>query len=591
MPLYVEIAQESPRNRGLLVLKSELPRYITPEVPLYRSFYLYDETALDIANSQDSIKNYSGPRYLDYVLIDIDKQDNSHELTLNTMKSVIYELTERGLDDNNMQPYFSGTGYHLAIHNDVFNFEATNDLPMKVKATMNEIIPEADAAIFMRTGIYRVAHTINKKSNLFKIPLTVDEVMHNSCEKIAEMAKNQRIEFPYKVLCGDGELESKVVSNVQAQNISFKKVTEPSKITPCIQTLFKQGPVSGRRHKTILRLASHFRRHGFPSEVAKAAILNWNDNSLDIENVVTVVDNAYNGGYRYSCQDELLAANCQTKCIYFKNKDYLIEVKSSKDMQEELEERMETDFSGRTINLSKMLGLGAQIDSTIYPGELVTIFGPTGSSKTTFAQNLALGVDFLNNTIVSEWQIPTLFLSLELSSWYMHRRHMQIVSGLSKDDVNADYKGVFANNRDLLSHLVVQTVSPTIENIQTKIRELQPALVVVDYIDLVETPKDIRGEYAQIKYVSHNLSNMAVNNDCIIIQVSQVSREYSRNEVLDLYAGKGSGAIENASRKVIGLNGQANSSDKSIQMFKNTDGELFQVDVEWQPSFRLRRKI
>ena len=77
--------------------------------------------------------------------------------------------------------------------------------------------------------------------------------------------------------------------------------------------------------------------------------------------------------------------------------------------------------------------------------------------------------------------------------------------------------------------------------------------------------------------------------DLIIIQVSQVAREYSRNEVLDLYAGKGSGAIENASRKVIGLNGQADDPKKSLHMFKNTDGELIDCDLEWRPSFRLRR--
>jgi len=132
-------------------------------------------------------------------------------------------------------------------------------------------------------------------------------------------------------------------------------------------------------------------------------------------------------------------------------------------------------------------------------------------------------------------------------------------------------------------------VPPTIAQIQEKIRELQPAMVIVDYIDLVDTPSNIRGEYEQVKYISHSLSSMAVNNDVIIIQVSQVSREYSRNEILDLYAGKGSGAIENASRKVIGLNGQANSNAKHLEMYKNTDGELFEVDLEWRPSFRLRR--
>ena len=77
--------------------------------------------------------------------------------------------------------------------------------------------------------------------------------------------------------------------------------------------------------------------------------------------------------------------------------------------------------------------------------------------------------------------------------------------------------------------------------------------------------------------------------DIIIIQISQVSRNYSRNEALDLYAGKGSGAIENASRKVIGLNGQANNDNKSLEMYKNTDGELFNTQLVWQPSFRFRR--
>ena len=275
--------------------------------------------------------------------------------------------------------------------------------------------------------------------------------------------------------------------------------------------------------------------------------------------------------------------------MFFKRKDYFIEVLTATALQDEFHSRMITDFSGKTINLSKAFGLSKEFDCTIYPGELVTIFGPTGSNKTTLAQNLVLGVDFVNDKIVKEWHIPTLFISLELSSWYMHRRHMQIVSNLSKDMVNKNYEEVFKSHQEELSHVAIQTIPPTLEQIRDKIRELQPAVVVVDYIDLVECPPHVKGEYEQIKYISHNLSNMAVNMDIIIIQVSQVSRQYSRNEVLDLYAGKGSGAIENASRKVIVLNGQAESNIKSVEMYKNTDGELFKTEVEWRPSFRLRR--
>ena len=171
----------------------------------------------------------------------------------------------------------------------------------------------------------------------------------------------------------------------------------------------------------------------------------------------------------------------------------------------------------------------------------------------------------------------------------MHRRHIQIVSGLDKEKVNQNYDNLYEAHKDKLGHIMIQTISPTLDKISEKVRELQPSLVIIDYIDLVDTPVSYRGEYEKIKYISHGLSNLAVNMDMIVIQISQVSREYSRNEVLDLYAGKGSGAIENASRKVIGLNGQSDSKNRAVKLFKNTDGELFDTEVEWTPSFRLRR--
>ena len=136
-----------------------------------------------------------------------------------------------------------------------------------------------------------------------------------------------------------------------------------------------------------------------------------------------------------------MVEHCKTQCLFFNKKDYMIDVKSSIDMQSELHERLNTDFSGKTIDLGRALGINKE--SVIYPGELVTIFGPTGSNKTTFAQNLALGVDFVNDRIVKDWQIPTLFLSLELSSWYMHRRHLQIVSGVTKQEANDNYTELY----------------------------------------------------------------------------------------------------------------------------------------------------
>jgi energy-coupling factor transporter ATP-binding protein EcfA2 len=556
--------------------------------PLYRSMYLYSEEAVDFAaNNSNSIRSYYGIRDIDNIVIDIDKGENTDILTLNKCKALVYSLTdELDLNKGNFRVYFSGSGYHISIPNSVFRFTANENLPFQVKETLVSLFKDIDPMVYMRTGLYRIAHTINKKTGLYKIPLSLTEVMQGTPESIKELARKPRIDFPYSELVGDGELEEYKKEKV-AFTQAMGKVMEPKKVVTCVQTMYKMGPQEGNRHKTILRIVSHFRRNGIPSSAAKAALLEWNKDSLEKQKVTDLVEYAYNKGYKFGCQDELMKQHCNPKCLYYKRKDYLVDVLTAHDMQKQLNERLNTDFTGRSYNFSKAMGEDG--DCAFYPGDLVTIFGPTGSSKTTLAHNIALGYDHKNDVIDTSLQVPTLYLSLELSAWYMHRRSLQILSGATKAEVNADHEKLFSKHRDEVQHINVQTVSPTLEQIQSKITELQPSMVIVDYIDLVETPPHVRGEYEQIKYISHGLSNMAVNNDIVIIQISQVSREYSRNEVLDLYAGKGSGAIENASRKVIGLNGQADSSFKTVTLFKNTDGELFETNLEWTPSFRLRR--
>jgi len=584
---HIEIAIDSPRKRGLIVPKNELSKYINGKA-LYRSMYLYSKDAIDFADSKgNSLRNYYGIRDIDSIVIDIDKGDNSDKHTLQKCQAIAFDMIDAlYLTENNFRIFFSGSGYHIQIPNSVFNFSANEELPFQVKETMTKLIPGIDPMVYMRTGLYRVAHTINNKTGLYKVPLTYSELMNSKVEEIHQLAETPRFEFPYDELTGEGELEDKKIESIPRIR-QLGKVSEPRNVATCIQTMYNIGPQEGTRHNTMLRIVSHFRRHGLPSSAAKAAMIEWNDGQLQEQEVIDQVEYSYNKGYKYGCQDSLMHQHCNPKCIYYKRKDYLVDVLSIEDMQKQLEERLNTDFTGKAYNLGKALGI--DVDCMFYPGDLITIFGPTGSSKTTLAHNIALGYNHKDDVIDSSLQVPTLYLSLELSAWYMHRRSLQIASGSTKLEVCANYADIYKECKDSLSHLTLQTVAPTLETIQQKITELQPAMVVIDYIDLVETPPHVRGEYEQIKYISHGLSQMAVQNDIIILQVSQVSRDYSRNEVLDLYAGKGSGAIENASRKVIGLNGGAYTKEKSVSLFKNSDGELFETQLEWTPSFRLRR--
>ena len=590
--MYVEIAIGSPSRRGALVPLDELWDLVYEQgnnQAIYKSVYTYDDEALNFIKKSGTIKNFLGTRSITDIPIDIDKGQNSDEYVLKQTQAIIFHLTEElNLKEGNFQSYFSGNGYHVDISNECFGFEPDSDLPFVVKQTMMSIFDDIvliDPAVYTRTALYRLPHTLNVKSQLFKVPLTYNEVMTSTVEAIHKLASDRRLDYGLSDLWGDGSLEHLINKDVPHIR-EMTRVSEPRNIVPCIQTIYKRGPVEGTRNNTVLRIASHMRRHGIPSEATKASLLHWNDNQLNPQIVIDKVEATYNGGYKYGCDDEILVPVCEPRCIYYKNKDYLVDVMNADELQKDLSERLETDFSGRMIDLAERFGLKDK-DCAIYPGELVTIFGPTGSNKTTLAQCIALGYDFANDCIRTEWQVPTLFLSLELSGWYMHRRNLQIASGMSKEEVTKSHRYVGTTFKEYVQNIVIQTVAGEVTMIPKKIKELDPALVIVDYIDLLETPRNIRGEYESVRYISHYLSNLAINSDIIIIQISQVSREYSRNEVLDIYAGKGSGAIENASRKVIGINGRQDNPDKEVQLFKNSDGDLFDVKLEWQPSFRL----
>jgi len=591
---FVEVAIGSPSRRGTLVPLDDLWDIVYENgasAAIYRSVYLYDQEGKDFVDKNRSMKSFMGYRDIDEIPIDIDKGQNTDDYTHKMAKDILMFIeSEYNLKDGNYQCFFSGTGYHIMLAADNFGFQAGPDLPFIVKETMMTAFDNLrlDPSVYTRTAIIRMAHTLNIKSQLFKIPLSRDELALGSYKEIQMLAQDRRLKWLGAELWGDESMGHTIQLNVPNVR-EMVKVSEPTTVVPCIQTLYNRGPEQGSRNHSVMRIASHMRRHGIPSSATKAALLYWNNNQLHPQIVTDKVESTYNYGYKYGCSDQLLAKVCSPKCIYYKNKDYLVDVKTQSTLQADLEERLTSDFSGRAIDLSKSFGLGDK-DCTVYPGELVTIFGPTGANKTTLAQNIALGYDFAENVIRKEWTMPTLFLSLELSGWYMHRRNLQIVSGLTKDEVSDDSKIIGEQYKESLEHIVMQTISPSPDLIQKQVRDLQPSLVVVDYIDLVETPRHIRGEYEQIKYISHYLSNLAVNMDIIIIQVSQVSREYSRNQILDIYAGKGSGAIENASRKVIGINGKQDSSEKTVELFKNSDGDLFTVDLNWTPSFRLPRR-
>ena len=125
MELYHEVAIGGPHNRGLLIPQEQVIDVILEhgdKYAVYKSLYLYDQEGKEYHKLRKTFKDFLGKRYIENVLIDIDRGDNTDNYTLNKTKSVLFELEELGVQKRSYNVYFSGTGYHIIISGEVFNF-------------------------------------------------------------------------------------------------------------------------------------------------------------------------------------------------------------------------------------------------------------------------------------------------------------------------------------------------------------------------------------------------------------------------------------------------------------------------------------
>lgn len=561
--MYLELVSQKVTNRpGKCIHKQDLHKYRLSHQgkPLYRSTFLYKQPF------EGSVSNYMQLYDIDNIILDIDYKSSLDMMEV--VESYILDIEEY-LSKEQYLVFFSGTGFHIMFSAKHFAFEPSNHLPRTVKATIDSIFDGVDLSIFNTTSIYRVSHTRNQKSGLYKIPLYHEE-LSKSYDEIKELAKQPRYEFDYFVYNPDAleDLSDLVIEKPVNLKETAKKVTEPKRIATCIHNILNATPVEGQRHPTALRVASHFRRSGVPSWVTIETLKEWLKQEPDKteEEIRRIVDNTYNKGYQYSCKDAILARHCSPNCIYYNTNNYQQGVFTMNEIHLMSRQRMETDFSGVTLNLDELLH--TQVDDRCYPGELITLFGLTGSGKTALAMQIADGKDIYGNTIQN--LLPTLYISMEMSNLMMYRRFVQQVKGVNKHRA-MEIIGNRAEPVEGLAHIMMRYISPNLNTIKKEINEYQPQLVIVDHLELLQSRKD--SSRNKISEITQTLKQIALENDIIVLQLSQTSRGYARENRLDLYAGKESGTIEHDSDKVIGLWGNAESHAKKVQFFKNRDAE------------------
>lgn len=578
---FIEVAINEPKNRNTVIPLSDLPA-LTESCQkrgeaLYRSWYTFDNELREHFKIRKTVAGYRGKLYLDSIILDIDKGVETPQATLERTRAFVRNLESNfGIPEEHINVFYSGSGFHVEI-SELFGFTPERDMHQVVKATLTSVFPEGDV-IYDATRIIRVTNTINRKTGLYKIQLSHKELHELDANAIIELAKSPR---PTQALPPIKEpFLKKYIKELPALALEPKKFQDnPSSIVTCMQTVFNNGETPGHRHQYIMRMASAFKRAGVPLEGVVILMQKWAP-GLEPYEVRRLVEDVFTKGYRFSCHDEIMVANCSPKCIHYKNKDFTLEVVSAQDMEKDFVRYLATDFSDTSFDLNEMYQWQMKNEAgdiedgsyKFYPGELTLVLGDTGIGKTAWVQNICVKLK----------RLKILYLSLEVHQHLVYRRFIQIAHSMSKAEVVKYYEGKTNALSDDISHISVMTVSPDIKSINRLIAEVEPQLVVVDTTDGITVEGNFKETLMKENAIAVQLKQIAQLQDIIIIGVHHLSK-LGAVATLGVHSGKGSSSFEQKADKVIGIEGVQGGVHRTVLSLKARDECRFRLNFIFNP--------
>ena len=238
--------------------------------------------------------------------------------------------------------------------------------------------------------------------------------------------------------------------------------------------------------------------------------------------------------------------------------------------------------------------------------DLIILAARPGMGKTSFALNIATNVARLQ-------KIPTVIFSLEMTCEQLTDRILSSTAGIDSQAFrtgrlnNSDWND-FANATSLLYNVPIymdDSSGISVPEIKAKIRQINQdpkrdkiGLVIIDYLQLMQSAKRTESRVQEISDITRNLKIMAKELNVPVIALSQLSRAAEktagrsdhRPQLSDL---RDSGSIEQDADVVLFLyraayynsqnveTEQANENEAECIVAKNRHGETSVVRLGW----------
>lgn len=201
-----------------------------------------------------------------------------------------------------------------------------------------------------------------------------------------------------------------------------------------------------------------------------------------------------------------------------------------------------------------------------FGGELTVIGARPSVGKSAFGANIALAAasEGYKVAVVSREMTDIQFGARLIS-------HESWVNGmkLRKGEIESDDWEKLAESLNRLADLpidfmfAIRTIEELVSEITRKVERKECDILIVDYLQLVETQRRFEKDYQRVGYISAELKHLATDCNIPVVALAQVNRE-TDGQMPSLRSLRDSGNIEQDADGVIFLHRPKNANDDSV---------------------------
>lgn len=567
-----------------IVPVNEVSKHLKKNGVGFRSLFVYTEDFKNYVEKHNTTENYEGLHYADYLIFDFDgKVEQFSEVRKEAIRFVDTLLHGFDCDYESIYVAFSGNkGFHIALPFNVVTEEAkfTKNFYDTYRRFVEELTKGfnfIDLGIYNPVRIFRITNTKHNESNLFKIPLSIDELRDESIDIKALAKQPRQLERTSPDEFGVCDYLNRIWNLVNKLERFEEQEDKVVKAENAFQKALTSKPTVGGRHDALTKIVGYLIDRNVGINEAMAICETWDKQLSDPlgDRLRIDVEGMYKSYWKKRPQakeeeipfEKLLVFGDRYTDVYDKHIERISQYGRIK--------------TGYTVIDDPMRGGIA--------GEVGVIVGKTSVGKSAFVQNIAL-----NNT---EFGRRVLFFSLEMPVATVAERNLQRLLNKSGRHIEEQrLKGdrfiideIREANATLDRFVTIAIQGIRYELLEKYIKKTEDYfgekldLVLIDYAGLIKFEGG--SLYEQQSGIAKDLKAVAGRTETMIWTLAQVSKNYKESDPLDLDSTRDSGVVVEASDYVIGwwrsnrYNPEAIELDGSL--LKNRNGSRVDLSANY----------